>query len=244
MSGYHAPARRAFVPDDGFADWLHTFNSARNQRQRDAVYNALATVERMGPCDAWGYQGEVGIWMLRDLALRACWRAQAYRREHERHDGMVNMRIDHRSEIEALRAAIPALTTLAASPRSLKYAVAFLQAREVLARLVDAMDVLPNQQQKRWEMCLGWPGAPRGATKPIQTSTALAFNLEHLFRQYTGAGRLMGHGIVMPTTGKPCRNQSSRIAAAVCDGYADSIGESVKALLRSNPRLIPWPDPA
>ncbi len=242
MSGYHEPG--SFGPDDGFADWLRKFNSARNQRQRDAVYNALATVERMGPCDAWGYQDAVGIWILRDLALRACWRAQAYRREHDRHDSIVNMHLDHRDELAALRAAIPALTTLAASPRSLDYLGAFLQAREMLTNIIGAMDSLPNQQQKRWEMCLGWPEAPRGATKPIQVSTALAFNLEHLFRQYTGAGRTMGHGVVMPTTGKPCRNQSSRIAAEVCGGYADSIGESVKALLRSNPRLIPWPDPA
>jgi len=234
----------SFGPDDGFADWLRRFNAARNLRRRDAVYGALVTVERMGPCAGWGDQGEAAVWTLHYLVLRACWKAQTYQREHERPDSMVNMHLDHRDETAALRAAIPALSTLAASPRSLEYLGGFLQARELLTRLVAAMDALPGQQQKRWSMCLGWPDAPRGATKPIQVSTALAFNLEHLFRQYTGAGRMMGHGIVMPTTGKPCRLQAARISAAVCDGYADNIGESVKALLRSNPRLIPWPDPA
>ncbi|MBK6278475.1 MAG: hypothetical protein IPF57_10305 [Gammaproteobacteria bacterium] len=236
----------SFGPAGPFNEWLRGFNHGRNQRQRDAVYAALASVEKLGPCPAWPDSNapDAAAWWLRYLALHAVWCAATYDRDQE---PPIHWRAELRGldrEINVIRKAVPALTAiLNTAPHLLAYIhhERVARARDLLTTITESIDSLPIVPYKRREMCLAWFTAARKDLKPTNVSTALAFNLMHLFRQYTGVGRKMGYGVPMPTDGKPCAPEATVIAAVVCGGDAGRIAESVKGLQRTRPALVQWP---
>ena len=224
------------------------FTSGLSRKKRNKIDAALKEVAKLGPCAGWrrGRSRDDDVWMLYYLALEAICYAREWHKSHEPDEE--RWRTERKTLKRELNAVVEARSAIErilgdegahlAGWLSLADLVAVRQGLQNIERAIESLPMQPTENRI---MCMAWIGRARYQAKPVQRSTALAFNLTHFFRQYTGAGRQMGYAIPMPKVGRPCTSIACEITATALGGNPAKIREALNFQLRSKPRLISWP---